>query len=89
MINDPLVKTLLTNVVEDESNMKVINMYINALEIYTEGQEKMLEAIDTGDEDLRAKAQKLIDQADREHDRYNNALERRLARTKVDIEYYE
>ena len=32
MLNDPLVKTLLTNVVEDESNLPIVQSLIDGVE---------------------------------------------------------
>lgn len=40
MINDPLVKTLLTNVVEDESNLPIIESLLNGIETDEEIAEK-------------------------------------------------
>ena len=83
------IKLLKSIKPEEETNRNVINLYVNALEIYMEGQEKMLAAIEADDDKMRLKAYNLIEQADRVYNKYNNALERQLVKTRVDIKYDE
>lgn len=41
MIDDPLVKTLLTNVVEDENNLQIIKALLDGIETDEEIAEKL------------------------------------------------